>query len=200
VTQIRANDSDSVANGNGLVLFHLGNNQKQFYIDSKNGSIMTTSDLSYDTQKEYNVTVIASDLGQPSLSSTAWLFIRVQKSNNSLTHISTKDRVFQEQVYTYFIPSDSRTPYFLTKMNVTSKYKELPMEFQLYGGERIISSFRIGPKSGEIYIVKKLASGIAHDMLVKAYNAKEPRGFDTRQGNPVSDRYLGKKKFFFSHT
>jgi hypothetical protein len=199
VTTVRANDTDSIANGNGLVLFHLGTNHKEFIIDSKNGSISTLTNLDYDLQPEYNVTVVASDLGKPSLSSTAWVLIRLVKdkdekgaSPGGSSGAKVPERMFRQEVYSYSVPEEYETPRFLTKLNVTDKYKKYPTEFHLFGGDKIIDNFRIGPKSGEIYVIKKLHLGVTYDMLVRAFNPQVPRDFDIRQGSQISDRYLGK--------
>jgi len=203
VTSVRANDTDSIANGNGLVLFHLASNHKEFYIDSKNGSISTLTNLDYDLQPEYNVTVVASDLGKPSLSSTAWVLIRLINTKrdttaspgNNKSPPKPVERMFQQEVYTYYVPESYETPLFLTKMNVTEKYRKYPTEYHLFGGDRIIENFRIGPKSGEIYVIKNLKLGITYDMLVRAFNPQVPRDFDIRQGSQISDRYLGEYRF-----
>lgn len=80
VTRVFANDSDSQANGNGMILFHIphvGNRPQMFAIDSKDGTVTTTTSLDYERQNTHNVTIVASDLGHPSLSSTALLVVSV---------------------------------------------------------------------------------------------------------------------------
>lgn len=231
VFKVSANDSDSPANGNGLVLFHLANNHKTFYIDSKNGTISTLTQLDYDkssiTSPEYNLTVVASDLGKPSQSSTAWVLIRLSGTKMSTTTDKKPsesgndlERMFQKEVYTYYVPHRYNTPFFLTKvisliyfltimnkklylfciifmilinnkMNVTDRYKRYPTEYHLFGGDKIIENFRIGPKSGEIYVIKMLKPDTTYDMLVRAFNSQQPSKFDVRQGSLISDRYLG---------
>ncbi|XP_035703696.1 cadherin-89D isoform X2 [Folsomia candida] len=201
VFKVSANDSDSPANGNGLVLFHLANNHKTFYIDSKNGTISTLTQLDYDkssiTSPEYNLTVVASDLGKPSQSSTAWVLIRLSGTKMSTTTDKKPsesgndlERMFQKEVYTYYVPHRYNTPFFLTKMNVTDRYKRYPTEYHLFGGDKIIENFRIGPKSGEIYVIKMLKPDTTYDMLVRAFNSQQPSKFDVRQGSLISDRYL----------
>lgn len=77
------------------------------------------------------------------------------------------------------------------KMNVTDRYKRYPTEYHLFGGDKIIENFRIGPKSGEIYVIKMLKPDTTYDMLVRAFNSQQPSKFDVRQGSLISDRYLG---------
>lgn len=54
-----------------------GNNSTQFFhINSEDGSIFLMSPLDHETQRVHHITVVASDLGVPSLSSTAHIWIK----------------------------------------------------------------------------------------------------------------------------
>lgn len=79
IARIFANDSDSAETGSGLVLYdiHRKKNHRQFFAIDKEGIVTVTAPLDYETQNVHNVTIIASDLGQPSLSSTALLVVSV---------------------------------------------------------------------------------------------------------------------------
>lgn len=79
ITRVFANDSDFSGNGNGLLLFDIPQrrNKNLFAVDSKDGVITTAGKLDYEAQNTHNVTVVASDLGSPSLSSSALLVITV---------------------------------------------------------------------------------------------------------------------------
>lgn len=80
VIRVMANDSDSTVNGNGMLLFHIqyeDNHPQLFAIDSKDGLVTTTTTLDYEKQRVHNISVVASDLGHPSLSSTALLMVSV---------------------------------------------------------------------------------------------------------------------------
>lgn len=80
VARVYANDSDSPTNGNGMFLFHiqhLSNRPQLFAIDSKYGIVTTTTTLDFEKQSVHNVSIVASDLGHPSLSSTALLMVTV---------------------------------------------------------------------------------------------------------------------------
>lgn len=190
VTQVFANDTDFVGSGNGLVLFHLSNHHSQFYIDSKNGTISTVGKLDYDQLNEYNLTVIASDLGKPSQSSTAWVLVRILKSPGSETTMT--ERMFEKEVYIYQVPYYAAVPSRLTQFNVSSKFKKDRNEFELFGEESVISKFRIDSLTGELYIIKMLEEGRVYEFLVRGHTQRQSRGFDTRQGSQVSDTYLGK--------
>lgn len=76
ITRVFANDSDFSGNGNGLILFDIPFRKGRaslFSIDSKEGIVTTLGKLDYETARVHNVTIVASDLGSPSLSSTALL-------------------------------------------------------------------------------------------------------------------------------
>lgn len=79
ITRVFANDSDFQGNGNGLLLFDIPQrkNKNLFAVDSKDGIVTTTGRLDYEAQNTHNVTVVAADLGSPSLSSSALLVVTV---------------------------------------------------------------------------------------------------------------------------
>lgn len=84
VVKVYANDTDLSANGNGMVLFHLPRNLKKsnqqrelFTIDSKDGLVSTLTSLDYEEQSSHEIIVLASDLGNPSLTSTALVIVDV---------------------------------------------------------------------------------------------------------------------------
>lgn len=79
ITRVFANDSDFQGNGNGLLLFDIPQRKTKnlFAVDSKDGIVTTTGRLDYEAQNTHNVTVVASDLGSPSLSSSALLVVTV---------------------------------------------------------------------------------------------------------------------------
>lgn len=80
ISRVFANDSDFSGNGNGLLLFDIpyhNNIENLFAIDSKEGIVTTIGKLDYERSESHNLTIIASDLGSPSLSSTALIVINV---------------------------------------------------------------------------------------------------------------------------
>lgn len=102
VARVYANDSDSPTNGNGILLFHIqhiSNRPQMFAIDSKDGTITTITSLDYESQSVHNVTIIASDLGQPSQSSTALLLVNVIDVAES--HEQSSSPIFSHQYYEF---------------------------------------------------------------------------------------------------
>ena len=80
VSRVFANDSDFSGNGNGHVFYVIpprADRENLFAIDSKEGTITTNGKLDYETQSSHNITIIAADLGNPSLNSTALLIVKV---------------------------------------------------------------------------------------------------------------------------
>ncbi|CAC5409358.1 unnamed protein product [Mytilus coruscus] len=77
VCDIEAEDPDNGVNGSVIYMFS-GNTYPQFDIDPMSGRITTLVSLDYEVKSVYNLTVIAMDLGTPSLNLTFDLTIMVQ--------------------------------------------------------------------------------------------------------------------------
>ncbi|PSN37469.1 Cadherin-89D [Blattella germanica] len=154
VTKVSANDSDFPGNGNGLLLFDIPrrnqNGGELFAIDSKDGIVMTIGKLDYETQNMYNVTIIASDLGSPSLSSSALLVINVIDVPEDSEDISHP--MFAHRYYEVEVEENSIVPMVLLVLNVTESYKGHSMKFSIIpssGSEE----FDIEPNNGTLYMV-----------------------------------------------
>lgn len=79
ISRIMTNDSDLPDNGNGIVVYDIlrKKNHRQLFAIDKEGTVTVTSYLDFETQSSHNVTIVASDLGNPSLSATALLIVTV---------------------------------------------------------------------------------------------------------------------------
>lgn len=100
IARVYANDSDLQANGNGLVLFHIPRRRNQrelFTIDSKEGIITTLNSLDYEEEPVHNITVLASDLGKPSLTSTALVIVDVVDIQEPVEEMSSP--IFAHRYY-----------------------------------------------------------------------------------------------------
>lgn len=100
IARVYANDSDLQANGNGLVLFHIPRKRNQrelFTIDSKEGTITTLNSLDYEEEPVHNITVLASDLGKPSLTSTALVIVDVVDIQEQVDELSSP--IFAHRYY-----------------------------------------------------------------------------------------------------
>ncbi|XP_044003046.1 cadherin-89D isoform X2 [Aphidius gifuensis] len=125
VTRVYANDSDFIGNGNGLILYDLSYliGEKQFFtINSKDGDITTITKLNYEDKNFHNLTIIARDLGSPSLTSTAFVYVEIVDVDEPLDYddkLSNNKPVFQHQYYEVEIEENSIVPLTLLKLNIS---------------------------------------------------------------------------------
>ena len=154
VTKLSANDSDFAGNGNGLLLFNIPypnqNGGNTFAIDSKDGTVMTIGKLDYETQNLYNITIVASDLGNPSLSSTALLIVRVLDVPEDAEEIGQP--VFAHRYYEVELEENSVVPMVLLVVNVTETYRGQNLRYSIVptpGSD----AFEVAPSNGTLYMV-----------------------------------------------
>ncbi|XP_046673716.1 cadherin-89D isoform X2 [Homalodisca vitripennis] len=125
VVKVSANDSDSLINGNGMLLFHiqhLSNRPQLFAVDSKDGTVTTTTSLDYEKQGVYNVTIVASDLGHPSLSSTALLMVSVLDVPEQVEE-DIPGPIFTHRYYELEVEENSVLPLKLLTLNVSRDFR-----------------------------------------------------------------------------
>lgn len=67
---------------NGTIIYTLTNFPNEFSIDGTSGLINTASILDYEKAKEYNLIVVASDLGVPVLSSVLNVTVKINNLND----------------------------------------------------------------------------------------------------------------------
>ncbi|XP_076254284.1 cadherin 89D [Rhynchophorus ferrugineus] len=154
VTRVFANDSDFTGNGNGLLLFDIPyrkGHQNLFAIDSKEGIITTIGKLDYEKQKGHNVTVVASDLGSPSLSSSAIVMVAVIDVPEDVQ--SAEGPVFAHRYYEVEVEENAQVPSLLLTLNVTEPYRGHQLRYSLIGDDGG-GMFRIDAKNGSLLLVK----------------------------------------------
>ncbi|TMW42416.1 hypothetical protein DOY81_012501 [Sarcophaga bullata] len=176
VKQINAIDKDFIGNGNGLVLYSLQHYESHgmpvFYIDSREGSITTIGNFkSYNDYEHLNVTVIASDLGSPSLSSTAIVLVNLQGQAIAETTTPKPEEIinfqnmsiFQHQYYEIQLLENNEIPTELIKVNFTNDFNPETLRWSLWleegqdsdeeeSGVRV--PFEFEPKSSILYALK----------------------------------------------
>lgn len=157
VTKVYANDSDFIGNGNGLILYSLPQKKNQmnlFSIDSKEGIITTTAKLDYENQSVHNITIVASDLGLPSLSSTAILMLTVTDVPDDV-ELSEKP-VFISRYYELEIEENVHTPVELVTLNLTEYYESFKMRYYILNDTDtdVKRTFVIDPRNGTLYLVR----------------------------------------------
>ncbi|XP_046805306.1 cadherin-89D isoform X2 [Lucilia cuprina] len=145
VKQVNAIDKDYIGNGNGLVLYSLlhqeGHGVPVFHIDSREGSITTISNFKgYNDYEHLNVTVIAADLGSPSLSSTAIVLVNLQGQAIIETTTPKMEEVlnfqnvsfFQHQYYEIQLLENNEAPTELLKINFTKDFNPETLRWSLW--------------------------------------------------------------------
>ncbi|CAH0674179.1 unnamed protein product [Spodoptera exigua] len=180
VTKVFANDSDFIGNGNGLILYSLPQRKNQlnlFAIDSKEGTITTMGRLDYESQTVHNVTIVASDLGSPSLSSTAILMLTVTDVPDDV-EVSDKP-VFISRYYELEIEENVQTPVEMVTLNLTEHYENFKMKYFILNenDEDIKKSFVIDPRNGTLYLVRSPDREVrdVYEIVVRAERQKISR-------------------------
>ncbi|XP_054267149.1 cadherin-89D-like [Macrosteles quadrilineatus] len=125
VARVSANDSDSPVNGNGMFLYHIqhvSNRQHLFAVDSKDGVVTTTTALDFERQSVHNVTIVASDLGHPSLSSTALLMVTVLDVPEEVDE-DIPGPIFTHRYYELEVEENTPVPLKLLTLNVSQDFR-----------------------------------------------------------------------------
>ena len=149
VARIFANDSDSNSSGNGLVLYKLEGGEDKFAIDSKNGTVYTVGPLDYERWTEYELTVMAQDLGSPPLTASALLKVTVVDVKEELT-----TRLFDREEYQVAVMENNDTPLLLLDLNVTETASR-HTHFQLVAAEEP-GVVAVDAASGKVFLVASL--------------------------------------------
>jgi hypothetical protein len=179
VTKLSANDSDFPGNGNGLLLFNIPRSNQNggnlFSIDSKDGTVMTIGKINYETQNLYNITVVASDLGNPSLSSMALLIVKVIDVPEDAEE--TGQPMFVHRYYEVEVEENSPIPMVLLVLNVSETYKGRALRYSIVptpGSD----AFEIATSNGTLYMVHSpdREQQARYNLKVRAEVAKRSRG------------------------
>ncbi|KAJ1529702.1 hypothetical protein ONE63_006456 [Megalurothrips usitatus] len=137
VTRVFANDSDFQGNGNGLVLYDIPRRQDRedfFTVDSKEGVVTTNAKLDFEMQGTHNVTLVARDLGSPSLSATALLVVSVVDVPETLE--DTLGPMFLHRYYEVEVEEHCAVPIALLTLNVTEPYRAFGLRYSIVPGKR----------------------------------------------------------------
>lgn len=157
ISRVFANDSDFSGNGNGLILFDIpyrNNNENLFAVDSKEGIITTIGKLDYERMDTHNVTIIASDLGSPSLTSTALMIVNVLDVPEDMSN--SEQPVFAHRYYEIEVEENVPVPLKLLTLNVTDAYKNYRLRYSIVA-ERdsdIRRMFKVDPRNGSLYVIE----------------------------------------------
>ncbi|KAK6741938.1 hypothetical protein RB195_009674 [Necator americanus] len=97
VLKVRARDADS--RENGKVLYRISNGSNAFGIDERTGMIYVNENIDRETKDIYHITVTAQDQGEPPLSSSVPVRIRIADVNDNAPSCTS--------VATMVVPRDS---------------------------------------------------------------------------------------------
>ena len=95
VFPISATDADRGSNAQITFAITDGNTGRAFSIDGATGKIYVATELDYETRSRYELTVIASDYGNPHLSSTMTCTIGIEDMNDNAPTFTTSSIVKQ---------------------------------------------------------------------------------------------------------
>ncbi|OXU25849.1 hypothetical protein TSAR_005482 [Trichomalopsis sarcophagae] len=195
VTKIHANDSDFAGNGNGVILFdipHVRGQMQYFSIDSKEGLVTTVGNLDYETQNVHNLTIVASDLGSPSLTSTALLIVRILDVDEGRDE--PKRPVFQHRYYEVEVEENSPVPMRILDLNVSDNNKDEQIRYSIIldeGDGR--EHFSLDPKNGSLLLLTSPDREVRdrYELKVRVDKVKTSRGMPVMIYPVVGERLNG---------
>lgn len=157
ITRVFANDTDFSGNGNGLFLFNIPqrkNKENLFVVDSKDGVVSTVGKLDFEYQSTHNITVIASDLGSPSLSSTALVVVTVIDVPDEQP--GDEKQIFSHRYYEVEVEENIDVPVPLLTLNLTDSLQPHRLRFTIVAGsdKEIAKMFKVQPRNGTVYITE----------------------------------------------
>ncbi|KAL0275272.1 UNVERIFIED_CONTAM: hypothetical protein PYX00_003178 [Menopon gallinae] len=181
IAKLYANDSDFQGNGNGLLLFdvlHRKNAPLFFEIDSKDGIVTVTNKLDYEKATSHNLTIVASDLGKPSLSSTALLVVNVIDVPEEKEEILGP--MFNHRYYEVEIEENSAVPLPLLTVNVSENFRGQSLKYSI-SPSRDSESFSVNPINGTLYLITKpdRETKSKYEVKVRVDRVKRGRGMAT---------------------
>lgn len=155
VKQISAVDKDFTGNGNGLVMYALHHNALPYFfeIDSRDGIITTVSKFTrFHGYEHLNLTIIASDLGSPSRTSSALLLVNLQGAD--VHDDNDEDRNFPERYYEIEVVENSEVPLELIQLNVTSQDEQYKWSIVPEMDVLVNDEFEIDEKNGTLWLTR----------------------------------------------
>lgn len=194
VRQITAIDKDYAGNGNGLVMYSLQHHKlpHSFEIDSRDGIINTIARFSqYNGYEHINLTIIASDLGNPSKSSMALLVVNLQGPDVINVEVPP---LFKHRYYELEVKENNMFPSEIIQINVTSEHfkEQFRWTIVIEDDDYVQDTFQIDAKSGKLYVLKQLDREEKDFYSVKLradkVNTREGRYFATMTYPIGSDR------------
>ncbi|KAF6213522.1 hypothetical protein GE061_011242 [Apolygus lucorum] len=166
IARIKANDSDLTDSGNGIILFDIlrKQNHRQLFAIDKEGVVTVTTFLDFESQPSHNVTIIASDLGTPSLSSTALLIVTVVDVVETTTASAANKPMLPVNYYELEVYENCQVPIELMKINTSRDDQE--HRFSLSPSPDS-DYFRVDPRNGSLFLVISPDREAVHELQAK---------------------------------
>lgn len=187
VANVSARDGD-ISDDNNRISFYLVNNTRNLLsIDIQTGVIKTNGQFDHEQEQVVHVTVLATDNGRPSLSSSASMIVYVNDLNDAAPSFSQAEYTFvvQEnqaapQVIDQVSATDADSPPFNRIRYSLTPDPESPNTAQL---------FQIDPNTGDIKITQPLdrEASPMHRFYVIATDVEKP----SLVGNAAVRIYVG---------
>lgn len=177
VREIRAVDRDFAGNGNGLVMYALMQPPQWpafFQIDSREGTVTTVQRFHrHRNYEHFNVTLVATDLGSPSMTTSAVMLVNVQgwdeadESEESASeggvdddgNDADSDRLFMNRYFEVEVEENSAVPMQLLQLNVSARYRDDPFKWSIVAAaeeEPIYEAFYLDPRNGSVWLMRAL--------------------------------------------
>jgi len=153
VTIYSAHASDRDSNENGEVRYSLGGSNYLFEIDAISGDIHLAAGakLDYETVRQHNVTIIASDQGQNvRRTSSMLLVVNVQDANDNTPE-------FQRSHFVFYVPENEIVNKKVYRINATDKDsgENGRISFSLTDSDGL-DKFGIFPSDGYMYLKQEV--------------------------------------------
>lgn len=140
----------------------------------------------------HNLTVIASDLGSPSLTSTALLVIRVLDVDEGPD--DPKRPVFQHRYYEVEVEENTPVPVKLLELNVTTSSKNEQIRYSIVmDGSDARDHFNLDPRNGSLYLLTSpdREARDTYELRVRVDKVKTARGMPVMIYPVVGERLNG---------
>ena len=147
---VYASDMDIGLNMEIRYLIIEGDDNQDFYVDSHTGEVSVQKHLDYERKQEYEIRVLAQDLGEPPRSDTATITVTVSDVNDCAP-------VFVDSPYIAFVQEHvTALPVHLIQLSARDDDSEVysSLSYSILDGDQ--SVFEINRRTGVITAVKTL--------------------------------------------
>lgn len=156
------------------------------------GVVTTIGKLDYEAEKSHNITILASDLGSPSLSSTAILIVNIIDVPEDIKSIERP--VFAHRYYEVEVEENVPVPLKILTLNVTQPYRSHKLRYSIVAenSSDVKRTFQIDPRNGSLYIVESpdREQKALYELIIRLDQYKVGRDM-TIMVYPVTNERLG---------